>query len=250
MSQPSPQVSQSSSRLVRFLSDLTLPDVQVTHRQFSERLAQLIDLPDSIALASAHGNLTTLPFEPASASGEEIREEFLQARTSMLQKVISSFAPGSGTSRIRLPASTAGIPLADEARAEPYLKFYMAHQRQMDFAVQNLRGRVREALTGLSPQLAQLAALDTALGDTLSIHARKFFATVPRLLEQRFSALVDEFQHKPPLSQDQPNDWPQLMQRFGVEMQGLLLAEVEARLLPVLGMVEAINETPENTPYE
>ena len=40
-------------------------------------------------------------------------------------------------------------------------------------------------------------------------------------------------------NKDQPEVW---RVRFLTEIQGLLLAELELRLLPVLGLVEAVNE--------
>ncbi len=54
MTQALPQVSLGSSRLVRFLTDLSVSDTQVSHRQFTERLGQLIDFSDSINLSAAH----------------------------------------------------------------------------------------------------------------------------------------------------------------------------------------------------
>ena len=39
-------------------------------------------------------------------------------------------------------------------------------------------------------------------------------------------------------------------QRISREMQGLLLAEIEVRLLPVLGIIEALNEEADKNIYE
>ena len=54
MTQALPQVSLGSSRLVRFLTDLSVGNTRVSHRQFTQRLGALIDFSDSIVLAEAN----------------------------------------------------------------------------------------------------------------------------------------------------------------------------------------------------
>ena len=49
-----PHVSLDSSRLIRFLTDLSLPEAQVSHQRFSEKLGKLINFADAITLAEAH----------------------------------------------------------------------------------------------------------------------------------------------------------------------------------------------------
>lgn len=232
MTQASPHLAPSGSRLVRFLTDLDVSATAVSHKHFAQRLGQLIDLADSISISSAHGKLRSMAFESRTVSNEAVQREFLRARTAMMQSVIDSFDTGAGTSRIKLPPPTAA--------SEPYLKFYAAHQRQIDLKILRLQAQVRDAVAGLSPGLAQLCALDTALGDTLAVHSRKFFALVPGLLQQYLEPLLDE-------NQDQ---LAPLHERLCAKMQGLLLAEIEARLLPVLGLIEATNEHSDNAKYE
>ena len=241
MTQASPHLTPGVSRLVRALNELQVADDTVSHKQFGQRLAQLIDLADSINISSAHGKLRSMAFEPVTGSNEAIKQEFLRARTALIEPVIKSFDPASGHSRLKLPLPEEPTAAVDKAHAAaPYLSFYTAHQRQIDVKVQRLQILVRDAVAGLSPELAQLCALDTALGDTLVVHSRKFFAVIPQLLEQYFDRLLQQNQ----------GQWQQLHQQLCSKMQELLLAEIEARLLPALGLIEATNEHSDNTKHE
>ena len=240
MTQASSQLSLNGSRLIRHLTDLEVPYVARSPRHFAGRLGRLIDLADSISLSTALGKLPAMAFEPvAVAADEPVRERFLSARTSIIQSVIRSFDPGAGIARIKLPPAPPADAPPDEAAAyEPYLRFYRAHQREIDLRVQRVQSQVRAAAAGLSPELARLAALDAVLGETLALHTRKYFAVIPRLLSKHFAQLAGEY---PPAESHE---------RFCGDMRELLLAEIETRLLPVLGLIEALNTHTEKNTYE
>ena len=238
MTQASSQLSLNGSRLVRCLTELAVTDVEISHSRFAGRLGQLIDLADSITLSSALGKLPTMAFEPAAVETAAVTDKFLGMRTTIMRSVIRSFDPCAGGSRIKLPVPRADSPSDTAAAYEPYLRFYRAHQREFDLRIQRLQLQVREAATGFSPELAQLAALDSVLGDTLALHTRKFFTVIPRLLGKHFEQLAGEY---PPM---------ELHEHFCDDMQGLLLAEIETRLLPVLGLIEALNTHTEKNTYE
>jgi len=241
MTQNPPQLSLNASRLVRFLSDLAVSNVEISHEHFSERLGSLIDLSGSIKLSEAHSKLSRLAFELTTDSTETVKASFLRVRASIVQSIIKSFIPGGPPSRIRLPKPKVGGSTEKTVAYEPYLKFYVAHQIDIHSRVQSLQSQVREAVSGLSPELAQLSALDAAVGDALAVRSRDFFAIVPRLLEKRFKQLHDEQQQ----DANNPDSWLQAgggLEQFCSEMRGLLLAELEVRLQPVLGLVEAVNE--------
>ena len=237
MTQATAPVSLNGSRLVRFLSDLSVAGVEVSHKHFAERLGGLIDLSDSISLSTAHGGLSAMAVPAPSAdgkaaAGEYLRQEFLDTHTSAVQFIIKSFVADGAANWLKLPSEETSI--ASIAKYDPYLQFYSAHQREMDFKVKRLRADVRTTISDLSPKLAQLSTLDEALEKTLSTHSRKLFAGVPRLLEQRFHFLLVESESSS-LGVANLGD-------FYKEMQGLLLAELEIRLQPVLGLIEALNE--------
>jgi hypothetical protein len=76
------------------------------------------------------------------------------------------------------------------AAYEPYRRFYLAHQGEMESCVRSLRTSVRQALSRASTTLKQLAALDEALDKILCVRQRQLLSTVPLLLERRFEQLL------------------------------------------------------------
>ncbi|MCP5163367.1 MAG: DUF3348 family protein [Hahellaceae bacterium] len=244
MNQTSSSLALNGSRLVRFLSDLNVSDVAVSHKHFIEKLGRFINITDSITLAHVLSRPVARAFEPDETAGETLKQTFVQARSAMVQTIAESFASAEGGARIRLPMLSVE-KLADAKTAyEPYHRFYAAHQREFEQKVAGLHTRIRDQAAGLSPQLAQLAELDRVLGNTLSGNFRKFYAVTPRLLGKRFECLLGDYLPTAPSGDGyaewiQPGGW---LARFFREMNGVLLAELEVRLLPVLGLLEAVDE--------
>lgn len=241
MMSTAPHSTQSHSRLIRFLSDLALVDFETVNRDFAERLGLLLNFSDSILLADAlkapvSGPSTSLspdggPVDNTPLDAADARVRFLRARGSMVDAIVTSCVPGS-TARIKWPTLNSS---EDVHSFDPFWRFYAAHQREMDLGVRALRTTVREAMSTGSELLRQLVALDVVLENTLWDHSRRLLAVVPRFLEKRFNWLQQQ-------AQDGANaffsDW-QL--QFSGDLQGLLLAELDIRLQPVLGLVEALN---------
>lgn len=233
-------VSLNGSRLIRLLSELAAPDIDPTHDHFSEKLGQLIDMADSIKLSDVHSKIRRLKFEPSGKSSSSLTEEFLRVRSAMVHAVMQSFSPQPKPMGVHLPEPSSEF--------EPYHRFYAAHQRAFEFKIQQQQVQVRDAVKGLSIELAKLAALDETMGETLLPKTRKFFSITPKLLQRRFESLLDS--HKQWVAENEPEeDGPILwlsrgrwLDVFYRDMQGVLLAELEARLLPILGLLEAVNE--------
>lgn len=240
MTQAPPQVALNSSRLVRFLYSLAVSDIEPSHKDFAQRFGQLFDFSDSISLSALHEELASLPFEPREVASSSVQDEFLRVRKSLVQSIIRRFIAGEDGSIVRggFPSLRPGASLETLLGFDAYQRFYLARQRDMEREIQLLQTHVRDAAMGLSPQLAQLVALDAALGDSLIVHRRKFLATVPALLQKRFEQLRE--QHADDNEALMPPVW---LKHFAQDTQELLLAELEVRLQPLLGLVEAINET-------
>ena len=255
MTQASSQVGLNGTRLTRFLSDLAVADAAFAHQNFAEHLGRLLDFGGSMRLSEFHDELHKLPYEPSPTSSDGLKEEILRVRMALVQTVAESFVPGAGLTRLKLPTLKGGFPLDQLATFEPYHRFYAAHQREFESKIQSLQIRVRDGVSGVSAEMAQLAALDETVRELLSAHTRKHLALIPQLLEKRFNGLLQEhqaLQGEPGKEADgerteadivqtwtQPTGW---LGRFFRDIQGLLLAELELRLLPVLGLVEAVDE--------
>ncbi|MFV0276383.1 MAG: DUF3348 family protein [Parahaliea sp.] len=211
------------TRLVSLLASLGGPALKkVEPRQFGPRLGGLIDLSSSVALADTLGGLDKAAFEVAEEQPARAREDFFRVRAAMISAVMRSLVPGSGPSRIIWPEEVSADGGADALK-----RFYAAHQREMEARVRGLQERVRHVLLDTDPALARLATLDTALANALLSHTRRLFAGIPALVARRQVALR-EVEGGP--------------QQLKAELQGLLLAEVDARLLPVQGLVEALED--------
>ncbi|WP_373079551.1 DUF3348 family protein [Zhongshania sp.] len=260
-------VSIKSSRLQAMLSELALGGGELSHKNFAEKLGQLIDLSGSIALAESLRGLQKLSFTPAAADVSALKNTFLSTRAEMLAFIRNSFITelheGQDSSApFILPRPNTETLTDPEAGFQAYQRFYNLHQSQLDHRVMVLRKQVQDALSGQSLQLAQLAELDRNLADKLGDYTRKVFASIPRLLAQRFYYLSQQYREvqdaqrseqggaamnlelEPELMSDSPALWIQKgawLDNFFTEMQGLLLAELELRLMPVMGLFEALN---------
>ena len=80
------------------------------------------------------------------------------------------------------------------------------------------------------------------LAETLAAPSRRFFAGVEPLLRKRFQPLLSEICKGSGVQPTANEVLLPLYERLCSDMQSLLLAEVEVHLLPVLGMVEAIDD--------
>jgi hypothetical protein len=232
------------------LGELAVSDAEVSHQHFARRLGQLIDLSDSVNISRVHAQRSANSFTATTASEEAITAEFLLVRNVIVAAIIKSFEDGTGLRRIKLPQPGPEVPTDAASGYEPYGRFYASHQREMDSKIQQLRKQVREAAQGASAELAQLVVLDEALGDTLTVHSRKFFAAIPALLARRYAHLLNEYTQACDNPQGNSGSWPELLELFCQNMQSLLLAELEARLLPTQGLIEALHSEIENTHHE
>ncbi len=228
MTQTVSHSSQNHSRLIRFLSELDVVDIAVAQRDFAERLGLLLNFSDSIQLSDALKLPAISPDQAEQPAPHAVRSEFLRVRGKLVAAIIESCSMQASNAKIRWPAPTEETPVA--VSFEAFLRFYVAHQREMDLGVRSLRSSVRENMSNLTLELQHLVTLDIVLEDTLWDHSRRILAVIPRFLEKRFTALQ---QTSAPVE-----EW---MQRFRTDVQGLLLAELELRLQPVLGLVETLD---------
>jgi len=251
MTKAASQASANRSRLVRFLAELSTVKVDGAQQNLAEQLGRLIDLSDSITLARALGRRPVSAAERCVDSAARVHQDLLETRERMMRAIARSFAPETGPTRIKVPSSRANAPADKLQTFEPYQRFYVMHQAEMDTGIESLRLRVREGIAGFSPELAQLADLDKTLSDSLAVHTRKLFTVIPRLLEHRFQQLLAEHQAKDLADENnQPADWLKpggWLERFYQDMRELLLAEFDVRLQPVLGLLEALNERVDTT---
>jgi hypothetical protein len=258
--------SLNGTRLVRLLSDQNVSGIRVSQSHFAERFAQMLHFSSiinlSMALEDVSGSASA--FKPSGISGPSIRNAFLSAQTELVRFIIAGFTPTARTMDGHLPTAESlhthcewtgifsakhkGKSKKQTTAYEPYRKFYMNRQRGLDIKVQHLRAEIRDSISGLSPALAQLSRMDKAISEAISEASREIFALVPKLLEQRFSRLFDLHRQELPGNPEaadlepwmKPGGW---ISAFCMEMRELLLAELEVRLQPVVGMIDSLPPT-------
>lgn len=209
------------SALVRQLAGWQPAPADVPRQDLAERLGQWFNVADAIALSSLHQAMPAVararrPTVPASARA--VQAELQRVRATLSQAITSPpLAPGDeGTDDT-------------DAGFAPHHQRCLEQQRRMDMSIEALRGHVRKTLSQTSARLAQLAALDAVLEPMLGGREQRLLATVPGFLKARFAQL----------RQSHPGGWQPL---FELDLQQTLLAELDLRLQPVTGMVEALSQ--------
>lgn len=253
-----------SSRLVRSLSEALALELQTHPEKFSERLAQKIDFGGSVKLSDAHGEArmierrveaglipSNIDIEQGRELLEKSQQAFVRVRRAISQSIEAGFNPDKSVGRIKLPdwdedfissaeqGEVSGSQIAKAA--DPFSKFYRAQQSDMTAKVQGLRVHICEVLESYSPALSKLVILDKALEEALSIETRKHFLQVPKLLAVYFTGT---FERPVGENADLFEEWcvEDKIKSFLDSLKSLLMAELEARLQLVLGLIEALNE--------
>lgn len=241
------------SRLIRVLADLAMLDAKEPATAFAEKLGLWLDLNDAITLCTVHNTCTARPHVAPSGAGSDaataLSNELVRVRTALVNAITQGNSRKGAKSRVTLPSPKPDAPLDPATTFEPYRRYYLAHQRDMDTHIGPLRTQVREVLAKVSPTLKTLAALDSVFDGILCDRESKLLARLPGLMAQRFAQLHQKHQQKlaeethanTPAPWMAPGAW---LAGFGHELQTVLLAELEVRLQPTVGLIEAlINET-------
>lgn len=211
--------SLSSSRLVRLLADGVPAGTPSAGLDFAERLSLWLDAFDAINLQAAHQAIravATAAPAPAQARARTraVEEDFRQVRAVLSQAI--------ALDPVALDAHV------DDGGFGPYRRRQQDLQRQMEQMVGALRDHVRQALARRSPRLRQLAALDAAMEQLLARREQALLPAAPSLLERRFAE-----------ARAQDGAW---REAYGQEWRQLLLAELELRLEPVAGLIDALDK--------
>lgn len=206
----------NSARLVRLLAGLDIAEVAPSKQTLAERWSPWLDWTDAITLSAVLNGgpgRGTPSLEPGVATGAVAVIEALERVRAELTRSITADA-----------VFTTGASTNEGADFSPIRRRYLAHQRAMDARIAPLRASVRATLSRSSPGLARLAALDAVLEEALHERARHLLSTLPARLEKQADRLT------------------------GAQVQSVLLAELDIRLQPVEGMIDAMHETASPTP--
>ncbi len=197
------------------------------HRSLAERLGPWLDWTDAITLSAAL-NQASVPTDPGPATpAAALAQRVARAMAEQARLVRTDpvyLQRGHGAQADDLAAAHSADSVTDVA---PYRRACQARQRAMAGAASTLRAELRSALAATSPDLARLAALDATLEAALGERERHLLGGVVARIEQRFLQL----------RQDAALGW---LARFHHDMQQALLAELDLRLQPIQGLLDAL----------
>lgn len=196
------------------------------------------------------------PIPPLAApDGAALKTAFDGLRVALVQDItgvgsgvgvgVAAARPAQGVARARGLLAVNETFDDSQANYASFQRRHVHHQRQMDSRIAALRAQARQCLMGASARLRQLAMLDAVMEQMLETRTHKLLAQWPAQLEQRFEqmhqahqvAVAASGQPDDPLAWRQPGGW---LHGFGQVWREALLAELDTRLAPVLGMIEAL----------
>jgi Protein of unknown function (DUF3348) len=261
MTRALPRAHINRSPLVRFLTENALMDAARVGAgdDVGPKLGDWLNFRQAIAL---HGVLNPdTPLEPMPAhqrrttvmTSAALSRHVDKVRAQLAQSIEQGAPAGSGLARIEMPPAELDEPIDAKTAFEPYRRFYAAHQRQMENTLQTLRAQVRGQLNKSSGNLQQLAALDAAfesilsereamlLGKVVKLHEKRFAQALKRHIQQQTDALTAG----EPATAVHPTAWLMPLRQA---MRTALMAELDTRLQPTLGLLEAFAQENQETP--
>lgn len=218
-SPPQPFPAEPLARLLLQWGAAPAPAVPV-----AARLGGWLGWADAIALSQV------LAAPAAATSNAAARREALDWAAAALERVQADLLAGFDDALLARDAAEAApenLPLAD--LLAPFRLHHTQQQRAMAARVASLRERLRPRLAEISSALARTAQLDAVLDRALAAQERPLFAGLPTLLAKRA-----ESHHA-----TDPRGW---RARFWSDLQRALRAELDLRLQPVLGLIEALHD--------
>jgi hypothetical protein len=279
MTRALPRASLYSASLVRFLTENALLAPARQAEDVGQKLGDWLDFRQAIALhgvlppdTASAAQAAPLPAHVqrmALIAPEALARHVDKVRAQLVESITQGAPAGSGLARIDMPAPVLDEPLEIKTAFEPYRRFVAAHQRQMDSTLRSLRAQLRLQLSKQGSAGQQLATLDTAFENILAEREAALLAKTSKLLEKRFvqalkahmqvqaqaqpaalatetAATADGLAEAPDASMDDaqidtpkadPSTWLMPLRQT---LRQALLAELDTRLQPALGLLEAL----------
>jgi hypothetical protein len=197
------------SRLSRLADDAPA----ATRPVFAERLGHWLGWTGAVALSAALNSSPAVPAPRACRDGDE-EADFLRVRAGLLASIAAGLREGASS----------------PTDFSPYRRHCAVLQQAMQEAIAALRQRLRLALSRRSAALARLAAIDAVLDQALAARERGLLAAVPLRLQAHFERL-----------QQAAGADARWQDDFCHDMDRLLRAELEHRLVPSQGLLDALH---------
>ena len=227
--------SHASSALVRQLAGWLPEGVSAPRQDVAERLGQWLNVNEAIALRTTQAAVAAAG---ATAARRATPPRDLQVLHTALQQELQRVRAVLTQSITARDASHRPDPNELDIEWALFHQRLNDQQRRMELSVEALRGHVRQALAQSTPELAQLAALDAAMEPLLAGREQRLLNALPAFLKARFVALRQQATD----ASDTAADDLHWLQTFAHEFEQTLLAELDLRLQPVIGLIESVHE--------
>jgi len=224
-------------RTLAALDDVSAPSAPDA---FAQRLAQWFDWTHAFSLSAALGEASVradVPLFGGEAALAADEREFARVKAQLAKAIADAPNGATPSRRVLRPLKDAVAPAEVPADFATYRQRYTTCQLAMETQVVPLRRRLRSTLAERSARAAKLAELDTVMEQVVGAQERALLATVAGRLEARFDQLRGA---STPDAATPAGPW---LDRFHHEMRGLLLAELDLRLQPCEGLLQACRQS-------
>lgn len=221
------QGSSGPSGLADLLESWAPVDGRPTRQDWIQHWSAWIGPLDAIALSGALSEvryaMRVLPAKPV-AKDADLGQAYRLLRNDLLAFICTPAIPQARGIARPLPVVPGAAVVAVEEDFGSYKQRYLDIERRIEWRVGPFRQHCRQVLTHTNTRLSQLARLDAALENMLNLRSESLLARVPGVLERRFT------QHRNKGS---------AASAFEQDFQAAMVAELDFRLEPVAGLVEA-----------
>lgn len=249
MTRVQPRTPLHSSTLLRFLTEKGLVGAAVSPGDVGQRLGDWLDFRHAIALQRFIGAVDDPNSQSARATARVdaavLRQRFAQVRATLEQSIVQGTVPAPGLPRIHLPQTELEQPIDPKTAFDPFRRYCVGHQRQMENIIRSLRAQLRGMLDKGATPHKQLATLDAIFENVLLEREARLLAHIPAQFEKRFNKAL-KLHIKQLLAAAEADDpaprsslW---LTPLYEDLRAALLAELDLRLQPVLGLIEALTQ--------
>lgn len=253
------------SPLQRLLSDgRGVAEANAGGPDLAQRWGAWLSVADAITLRTGLQTASVAKCHAAPAPPVALEEELARVRATLTQAITAQGGVPSPKERhAAARRRSSPVPTVAPVVLDLTTEFTLLHQRHHDdqrrmaLSVGSLRAHVRQVLTSTSPELAKLAALDNTMEQLLGVREQNLLATIPALLKRRFDQRrSDASASATPMSEPTTVGAPDTtdaaasnaLAQLKTEFQQALLAELDLRLQPVVGMVQAHRQAHHSQP--
>lgn len=238
-----------SSDLLRFLASRGLIEPQAHAQDLGQQLGDWLDVRQAIALQAFMGTLDDPACAPITASARVdarvLGQRFAQVRNALEQAILTGAPPAPGLARIEAPPEELQHPMDPSTAFEPFRRYWLAQQRQMEGIIRTLRSQLRGMLDKGPTPHRQLATLDALFEQVLSPREARWLGQLPSAFEPRFGQALQSHLQQCHQAAHADEPAPRSAPWLGPLMEDMrtaLLAELDLRLQPVLGLIDALSD--------